>query len=150
MPFVSVTRLRIRSWLYLPLFALDAVKTVQQVRVAAGFQDGALLPDHDRTFWTMTAWDNGAAMRSYMLAGAHKASMPKLMHWCDEASVVHWEQDEPALPRWEEADRRMRTEGRISKVKHPSATHAGLRYLVPRVTRSAPIRPKAAAGKWQV
>ncbi len=80
-------------------------------------------------------------MRRYMTAGAHKTAMAKLMNWCDEASVVHWEQSDSALPAWLEADRRMRAEGRASKVRHPSPQHATLTFAAPRLTRSGPIRP---------
>lgn len=89
----------------------------------------------------MTAWDSQSSMRAYMTNGAHKQAMPKLMHWCDEASVAHWEQAEATLPSWTEADQRMRETGRISKVLHPSAGHADLRYREPRVTLGSPIRP---------
>jgi len=52
--------------------------------------------------------------------------MPKLLDWCDEASVDHWTQDIPVAPDWLEADRRMRTEGRPSKVRNPSPSHRDL------------------------
>ncbi len=141
MAFVSLTRLRVRSIRYLPFFALDAVRTQRQVQRAAGFKTGALLPDRSWTFWTMTAWDSQESMRHYMTTGSHKKAMPKLMEWCDEASVAHWEQADETLPSWEEADRRMRETGRVSKVRHPSATHAGLNYRAPRTTGGARIRP---------
>lgn len=143
MPFISITRLRIRSIWLLPAFALYTHRSLQQVRAAGGYLDGSLLPDRRWTFWTMTAWDNQQSMRQYMTSGPHKAAMPKLMHWCDEASVVHWEQTSEELPSWAEADARMRSEGRISKVLHPSPEHAGLRYAVPRLTRSASMKPVA-------
>ncbi|MBB5057351.1 heme-degrading monooxygenase HmoA [Granulicella aggregans] len=141
MVFVSLTRLRVRSVWFMPEFFLYAIRSQSQVRKAAGFQSGALLPDRDRTFWTMTAWESEASMRAYMISGAHKAAMPKLLHWCDEASVAHWTQGETALPSWEQADERMRKDGRASKVLHPSAAHASLSYKVPRTSGSAPIRP---------
>ena len=103
MIFVSLTRLRIRSIRFMPQFVVYAVRTMRQVKRAAGFQSGALLPDRSWTFWTMTAWDSQESMRAYMLAGAHKQAMPKLLHWCNEASVAHWEQAEADLPSWEEA-----------------------------------------------
>jgi hypothetical protein len=56
------------------------------------------------------------------------------MEWCDEASVAHWEQAENELPAWTEADARMRQSGRASKVRRPSAAHAGMQYREPRVT----------------
>lgn len=139
MIFVSLTRLRIRSVIYMPLFAVYTLRSLRQVRKAPGFQGGKLLPDRDRTFWTMTAWDGPESMRRYMTTGAHKRAMPHLMQWCDEASVTHWEQEESSLPPWEEADRRMRASGRASKVNRPSAEHAGLTYREPRTERSVGI-----------
>lgn len=138
--FVSVTRLRIRNVWFLPLFAVHALRSVGQVKKAAGFQTGALLNDRDWTFWTLTGWDSGDSMRQYMTAGAHAKSMRHLMHWCDEASVVHWDQADDTLPPWTEADRRMRSEGRASKVKHPSAAHTSLTYRQPRTTQGGPIQ----------
>ena len=63
-------------------------------------------------------------MRAYRNTDAHRRAMPKLLHWCDEASVVHWQQDGPGLPDMPEALRRMVVEGRLSKVNHPSPAHA--------------------------
>ncbi len=88
MVFVSLTRLRLRSIRFVPLFAIHAMRTQKQVQRAPGFKVGALLPDRNWTFWTMTAWDSQASMRAYMTDGAHKQAMPKLMEWCDEASVA--------------------------------------------------------------
>jgi len=92
----------------------------------------------------MTAWDNQESMRRYMTAGSHKEAMSRLPDWCDEASVVHWDQTQAVLPSWTEADQRMRANGRVSKVRNPSPQHATLSYRAPRVTRGGPIRP---AGK---
>jgi heme-degrading monooxygenase HmoA len=144
MPFISVTRLRVRSVRFLPLFVLFTFRSLRQVKTAAGFQNGGLLADRDWTFWTMTAWDNQDSMMRYMTAGSHKEAMPRLLAWCDEASVVHWDQSETALPAWTEADQRMRANGHASKVRNPSPQHATLSYRTPRVTKVGPIRP---AGK---
>ena len=140
MIFVSLTRLRIRSIRYLPFFALYTFRALGQVKKAPGFQKGALLTDRSWTFWTITAWDNQESMRQYMTSGAHKEAMPRLLHWCDEASVAHWTQPEAALPSWTEADKRMRETGRISKVLHPSPQHASLAYRAPRTTATGEIR----------
>jgi hypothetical protein len=141
MPFVSLTRLRLRSVRYLPLFAVHTTRSLRQVRRAPGFATGALLPDRRWTFWTMTAWNTQESMRQYMLSGAHKQAMPHLLDWCDEASVTHWEQPELALPSWSEADQRMRTSGRASKVRHPSPHHADLSFAPPRILGGTTIRP---------
>ncbi len=141
MPFVSLTRLRIRSIRFLPFFALHTTRSIRQVKRAPGFLTGALLLDRRFTFWTLTAWDSHESMRQYMLNGSHKTAMPHLLRWCDEASVAHWEQPETTLPTWLEADQRMRHTGRISKVRNPSPNHATLSYATPRTTGGAPIHP---------
>jgi hypothetical protein len=139
MPFVSVTRLRIRSLRFLPRFALHTFLALRQVKKAPGFRTGAVLPDRKRAFWTMTVWDSQASMRQYMTSDAHKKAMPHLLNWCDEASLAHWEQADDVLPSWAEADQRMRADGRPSKVHHPSPRHANLSHDKPRTTASAPI-----------
>ena len=140
MVFVSLTRLRIRSIRFVPGFAVHTLRSLRQIKKSPGFHDGALLADRSWTFWTMTAWDSQESMRAYMTSGAHKTAMPHLLHWCDEASVAHWTQPEITLPSWIEADRRMREQGRISKVLHPSSQHASLNYRTPRTTAGGPIR----------
>ena len=141
MPFISITRLRLRSVRFLPRFALHAMRTQAQVRRAPGYRDGALLPDRRWTFWTMTAWDSQDSMRAYMTNGAHRTAMPHLVNWCDEASVVHWGQDDTNLPSWQEADRRMRESGRPSKIRYPGPQHAALSFAPPRVSGAAPLPP---------
>lgn len=136
---VSLTRLRIRSAWLLPAFFLYAMRSESQVRNAAGFRKGALLPDRKRTFWTITLWDSADHMRAFMTSGAHMQAMPKLLHWCDQASVAHWQTDEDALPSWEDAAQRMRTQGRASKVLHPASGHADLTYDEPRLSLTKPI-----------
>jgi len=140
MVFVSLTRLRVRSVRFLPLFAWHTLRSLRQVKRAQGFLHGALLPDRQWTFWTMTAWDSQESMRQFMMTGDHKRAMPHLMEWCDEASVAHWEQEDLVLPSWEKADGRMRASGRASKVRKPSAQHAGLSYCEPRTAGAAVIR----------
>ena len=139
MAFVSVTRLRLRSLRFLPGFAVHAIASLRQCRRADGFIAGSLLPDRRSTFWTMTVWHDQAAMRAYMTDGSHRAAMPRLMRWCDEASIVHWTCDDAVPPDWVEADRRMRAEGRPSKVRRPSVAHESLAFAAPRLSRATAI-----------
>jgi hypothetical protein len=140
MLFISVTRLRIRAIRFLPVFALHARRTRNQVCSASGFQGGSILVDKGRTFWTMTAWDSQGSMHQYMSTGAHGIVMPRLLDWCDEASLVHWLHPGAALPSWAEADQRMREGGRPSKLRRPSPVHATLNYRPPRLRGSRLIR----------
>ena len=144
MPFVSVTRLRLRSIRFLAAFARHNLRTLAQVKAAPGFRGGSLLADRGWTFWTLTAWDSPEAMRAYMTTGPHRAAMPHLLDWCDEASVAHWDQDGDALPDWAEADRRMRAEGRPYRLRHPGPHHADLGFRPARTAVTAPLRPKRA------
>ncbi len=131
MALISVTRLRVRSLRYLLPFVWQALAAARQVERSSGFLSGRLLREAKNTFWTLTAWEDEAAMRAYILAGAHREVMPKLLNWCDEASVVHWNQSEAELLDWIEAHRRMIEEGRPSKVHHPSPAHAALQIRAP-------------------
>jgi hypothetical protein len=147
MVFVSITRLRIRSIRFMPFFALYTFRSLQQVKKAPGFLGGELLSDRRRTFWTMTTWDSQEDMRRFMTDGSHRAAIPHLLNWCDEASVVHWDQPEDVLPKWDEADRRMRESGRASKVNFPSSSHTTLSYRPPWLTGAAAIRSARAQGR---
>jgi hypothetical protein len=140
MIFVSLTRLRVRSFRFVPRFVLYTFRSVRQVKKAPGFQQGALLADRSWTFWTMTAWDTQESMRQFMTTGSHSRAMPHLLDWCDEASVAHWSQPETTLPSWTEADKRLREGGRASKVRNPSPDHPTLRFRAPRTTGGAAIR----------
>jgi heme-degrading monooxygenase HmoA len=145
MPLISVTRLRVRSFFYLPQFLWDTIKTVRQVERSNGFLGGRLLVNSSFVFWTMTAWQAEAAMNAYRTGGAHRNAMPKLLNWCDEAAVVHWTQESPEIPTWQQAQEHMSEKGRLSKVNRPSATQAAQQIPAPQPSRIAqtlkPVRP---------
>jgi hypothetical protein len=138
MPFVAITRLRVRSWRYLPLFAVQALRSARQAASADGSLAVRLLKYERNTFWTATAWTHEQAMRKFMLAAPHGPVMLKLLDWCDEASVAHWNQESPELPAWPVLSARMQTDGRRSKVNHPSADHTA--YRIPQL----PNNPRGA------
>lgn len=133
MPLVSITRLRVRSWRFLPMFFFYALRSTRQASRSVGNLATRLLRDRLHTFWTATLWTSEVEMKQFMLAGAHGHAMRKLLHWCDEAALVHWTQENAALPSWLEDHARLQTEGRPSKVNHPSATHIAHRFPDPYV-----------------
>lgn len=124
MPVVSITRLHLRSPRFLPGFLWLALRSQGQARRADGClaSDVRALPG--RVFWTRSLWRDEAALLAYMTAGGHGRAMPRLQHWCDEASVIRWRAEAADLPAWDEAERRMTEAGRLSRVRHPSAAHA--------------------------
>jgi hypothetical protein len=128
--FISITRLRIRRWWFMPAFLWLTQRSTKQARSASGFKAGFTLVDKHRVFWTMTAWESEAAMKAYRGSGPHRGAMKKLPDWCDEASVGHWTGD--VLPDWLEAWERMQKEGRFTPVKHPSDAQKEKRIERPR------------------
>jgi heme-degrading monooxygenase HmoA len=142
MPVVSITRLRVRAWRYLPAFFLRALRIARQASTSDGSVAVALLRDRRNTFWTGTIWSDEAAMKAFMHAPPHGPAMRKLLEWCSEAALVHWTQDSPVLPSWEVAHQRLEREGRPSKVNHPSDVHNLHRFPPPTTRRTAQVRLK--------
>ena len=132
MPFVSVTRLRVRSWRYAPGFLIQSFRSAYQAKLAAGSISVSVLRDTDRAFWTRTVWRDETAMRAFMQSGAHRRVMAQLPDWCDEAVLVHWVQDASAPPTWPEAHRRLQWEGRRSRVSQPSEAQRRFEIREPR------------------
>ena len=140
MALVSIMRLRVRSWRYLPAFFVAAFRSALQARRAKGNLAVSLLREAHNTFWTRSLWTDEAAMKSFMVSGAHRTIMPKLLEWCDEASVARWTQDFAQKPTWQEVHQRMQRDGRASRVNHPSEAHRRFDLPAPQVRRSGELR----------
>ena len=130
MPFVSVTRLHLRSEWLLPRFLVYAFSSARQAQKSAGFLGGRLMRDKSKAFWTITVWSDPKSMEAFRIAGMHGASMPRLLDWCDESSIAHWTQQPATVPEWPEACDRMTHDGRPSKVRHPSPAHVAFQIPV--------------------
>lgn len=136
MPFVSITRLRVRSWSYFPPFFVQTLRIARQAARAEGNLAVKLLRDNRNAFWTGTSWSSEGSMKAFMHAKPHGPTMRSLLQWCDEAALVHWTQAGAELPSWDEAHKRIQQEGRPSKVNHPSAAHTA--HTIPAPT----LRPR--------
>src|SRR5262252_10059540 len=152
MPFVSITRLRVRRWRYVPQFLIQSLRAARQAERAAGSISVSVLRDTDRAFWTRTVWRDEAAMRAFMQAGVHRLVMARLPEWCDEAALVHWVQDADEPPSWADAHRRLQGEGRRSRVSHPSEAQRRFEIRKPAtevgVSRTLATRGRRAADRW--
>jgi heme-degrading monooxygenase HmoA len=140
MPFVSVTRLRVRALRYLPAFSFNALRAARQAKTAPGNLAVSLLADSNFAFWTRTLWNDQDAMRAFMLSGAHRRMMPRLLNWCDEAAVAHWTQDSLETPSWQEVHGRMQTQGRRSNVNHSSEAQQRFEIPLPRTTTGLKLK----------
>jgi heme-degrading monooxygenase HmoA len=134
MPFVSITRLRVRRWRYQPQFLFQSFRAARQAKFAAGSLSVSVLRDADRAFWTRTVWRDEAAVRSFMQSGVHRRVMARLPEWCDEAALVHWVQDADKPPSWLEAHRRLQREGRRSRISYPSEAQRRFEIREPRTS----------------
>ncbi len=123
MPLASITRLRVRSVRYLPEFLWRALGSVRQARNSLGCIFADVRREMKLVFWTRTLWRDEQSMRAFMASGAHRKVMPKILDWCDEASVTHWQQGSDTPPAWPAAEAQMRSHGRISRVRNPTAAH---------------------------
>jgi hypothetical protein len=123
MALASITRLRVRSIRYLPEFLVRALASVCQARGSSGCLGADVRREVKLIFWTRTLWRDEQSMRAFMSNGAHRAVMPKILNWCDEASVTHWQQDSDSPPDWSTAENKIQTEGRTSMVQNPSPAH---------------------------
>ncbi len=137
MAFNSITRLRLRSVFTLPAFVRETRAISAEASASEGFLGGAVLPEGWMVFWTRTAWQSEAAMRAFRDGAAHRAAMPKLLDWCNEAMVAHWEGDLES--DWSNIHDRMSREGRKSRVRHPSRAHEQ-RFIAP-MRRWSPEQP---------
>lgn len=123
MVLISLTRLHIRSPFYFPAFLWYTALSSWQIMNTPGFLGGKLTGDKQGGAWTVTLWKDEAAMRLYRNSGSHRQAMRYLSTWCDEATVVHWKQEDITLPDAVEAQSRMIAEGYFPKLLHPSVAH---------------------------
>jgi hypothetical protein len=128
MVFISITRLRVKSVYYLLPFMLANESSVKQLHKTKGFLGGSELIDKGRTYWTVTLWRDDADMKVFRSSAAHRKAMQKLPVWCDEASYLHWMQDECKQPDWKTIAQKMLAEGKISKVRNPSVNQVSMAY----------------------
>ena len=128
MPFVSVTRLRVKSMLYFIQFMRANEASVKVLKSSAGLIKGKELIDKHLTFWTVTLWENEASMKEFRGSSSHRNAMQHLPLWCNEASYHHWIQEENEYPDWKTIAEKLFTEGRLSKVRNPSKAQTENRF----------------------
>src|SRR5882672_1529429 len=112
MMFVSITRLRLRSFRFLLPFMFRAGAVGRQAKNSAGCRGFLTRKTRGLAFWTITLWDDEKSMYAFFMKSPHREAMPKLAYWCDEACVGHWLQESATVPAWDDATRKMLEHGR--------------------------------------
>ena len=131
MSFLVVTRLRLRDQRFRDEFVSSAFSVVDQASASEGNLAAEAFADSNETYWTRTAWSDRNAMTGFMATEPHRSAMGRLSEWCDEATFVDWEQEEPNLPDWQDAFRRLVADGQPAHLDHPSASHASRAFPPP-------------------
>ncbi|HEX3426037.1 MAG TPA: DUF3291 domain-containing protein [Acidimicrobiales bacterium] len=134
MPFLVVTRLRLRDTVFTDEFVSAAFAIVSQAQSSEGNLAADALAEANNTYWTRTVWDDHAAMRRFMIAEPHRSTMERIDDWCDEATFVNWDQTESALPDWTTAYRRLTSDGAVVDLPAASAANAQRDFPPPLVS----------------
>jgi heme-degrading monooxygenase HmoA len=120
MPFISVTRLRVKSLFFLFSFMRANEASVKELKSSTGLLMGKELIDKKLTFWTITLWEDEESMKRFRGSLSHRNAMQNLPKWCSEASYHHWVQEENECPNWTTILDKLYSEGKLSKVRNPS------------------------------
>lgn len=128
MPFISVTRLRIKSIFFLIPFMRANEASAKALKVSTGLLKAKELMDKKLTFWTITIWENEDSMKGFRGSSSHRIAMQHLPKWCNEASYHHWFQEDNECPSWNVISEKLYSDGRLSKVRNPSKAQASNQF----------------------
>ncbi|MEV8551980.1 DUF3291 domain-containing protein [Streptomyces glaucescens] len=108
-PVVMASRLELRSLLSVPRFFLLSLVVFQQVRRSPGLIGASLRAQPlKRTFWTLSAWRDRAALEEFNRTDPHAKSVRGLRPVMKGSVFVFWNAGPGELPvGWDEAQRRL-------------------------------------------
>jgi heme-degrading monooxygenase HmoA len=102
--YVMASRLELSSTRHLPRFLRDSIRVNRQVKSAPGRIDSKLRADFGKlTFWTLSSWEDEAAMRAFVRTQPHLDVMRDLGRRgvLKSGTFQSWETDVAAgLPSW--------------------------------------------------
>jgi hypothetical protein len=106
---VMASRLEVRSLRDVPRFFVKSLAAWRQVRTASGAVGASLVAQPlRRTFWTLSAWEDRAALDAYVRAEPHRSIMTSLRGVTKDSAFTFWEAEAEELPiDWPEARRRL-------------------------------------------
>lgn len=106
---VMASRLEVRSLRHVPGFFLASLALWRQARRSPGAVGLSLKAQLlRRTFWTLSAWSDRAALESYAAAEPHRSTMRSKRAVVRDSTFVFWTVPAGELPiTWSEAQRRI-------------------------------------------
>lgn len=124
MPFLAITRLKLKSVRQVPAFLRANEPSFQQAMASEGFMGGKALLDFSASAWTQTLWRDADCIRRFYLQGEHRQLMIQLNEFACEASTCSMEFAESRLPSWWQASRILQAKAHYSQaLKTPSPHH---------------------------
>ncbi len=134
MPFIVVTRLRLRDSAFFDEFFASAVAVVEQATNSEGNLGADVLAEANNTFWTRTAWKERGLMHAFVGSEPHLDTMGRLDDWCDEATFVDWEQASADLPDWQEGYGHLIANGQVASLTNATDAHQTRDFPAPIVS----------------
>jgi heme-degrading monooxygenase HmoA len=116
MPFIVVTRLRLRDPAFFDEFFASAVAVTEQAQNSEGNLGADVLAEANNTYWTRTVWQERDRMNAFVGSEPHLHTMSRIDDWCDEATFVDWEQAAADLPDWQDGYRRLVASGQAANL----------------------------------
>ncbi|MEU6034118.1 DUF3291 domain-containing protein [Actinomadura sp. NPDC047616] len=106
---VMASRLEVRSLRHVPGFLLASMALWRQARRSPGAWGVGLKAQLlRRTFWTVSAWRDKAALDAYAAAEPHRSAMRRKRSVMRESTFVFWTVPVEDLPiTWDEVRRRI-------------------------------------------
>lgn len=123
MPFIVVTRLRLRDPAFFDDFFAGAVAAFEQATAAEGNLGADVLAEPNNIYWTRTVWQGRDPMGRFVGSDPHLSIMDHLDEWCDEATFVDWEQASAELPDWQDGYERLVSGGHVASLTHGTDAH---------------------------
>lgn len=112
---VMASRLEVGLLKDVPRFFLKSLASWRQVRTAPGAVGATLIAQPlKRTFWTLSAWEDRAALYTYAKAEPHLTIMTSLRAVTKQSTFVLWEVPADQLPiDWADAKNRIAEQQRL-------------------------------------
>ncbi|WP_433248920.1 DUF3291 domain-containing protein [Streptosporangium sp. CA-135522] len=109
---IMASRLEVRSLRQVPGFLLTSFVLWRQALKSPGAVGVSLKAElFKRTFWTLSAWKDQAAIHSYARTEPHKSAMRRKRAVMRASTFVFWDAPAGQLPvGWEEAQERIAKE----------------------------------------
>lgn len=128
MPLAVATRTLIRRR-WRAKFMWGSLRVALHARRSPGYLGGALRVSRGPVFWTLTVWQDGAAMNGFRTSGEHGELMPKLAVWASQACTTAWRVEGAAS--WDETFERMALNARWVEIDRPDHWHRENRMETP-------------------